>query len=320
MAILDVNNLELYYRTTRGPVKAVDDVSFELNSGETLAMVGESGCGKTSTASAILRVLPRNVQKYEGEVLLDGADVMAYSNEEFRKNVRWKGISVVFQGAMNALSPVIKIGKQVYEPLQIHFDMAKEEAQDKASVSLQQVGLPDYIVDRFAHELSGGMKQRAVIAMALIMHPKVVILDEPTSALDVMTQANIINLLKRMKKEQDLAYIFITHDLALASELADHVAIMYAGKIAEIGTAEQIYRDPKHPYTQLLLRSVPLLRSDRVPESIPGLPPDLINPPQGCRFRPRCPYAFEKCTEQPPLDWDGRRAACWLMEDGGVPA
>lgn len=317
MAILDVNNLQLYYRTSRGPVKAVDDVSFDLEGGHTLALVGESGCGKTSTASAILRVLPRNVHKYEGEVILDGTNVMEYSDEEFRKNVRWKGISVVFQGAMNALSPVMKVGKQVYEPLQIHFDMEKEEALDKATESLGHVGLPDYIVDRYAHELSGGMKQRVVIAMALIMRPKVVILDEPTSALDVMTQANIINLLKRLKKEENLAYIFITHDLALASELADHVAIMYAGKVAEVGPSEQIYTEPKHPYTQLLLSSVPLLRATRTPESIPGRPPDLINPPQGCRFRPRCPYAFEKCTEVPPLDWDGRKAACWLMEKGG---
>ncbi len=319
MAILDVNDLQLYYRTSRGPVKAVDGVSFELNAGKTLALVGESGGGKTSTASAILRVLPRNVHKYEGEVFLDGTNIMEYSDEEFRKNVRWKGVSVVFQGAMNALSPVMKVGKQVYEPLQVHFGMAREEAFDRASEYLQHVGLPDYIMNRFSHELSGGMKQRVVIAMALIMRPKVVVLDEPTSALDVMTQANIINLLKRLKNEENLAYIFITHDLALASELADHVAIMYAGKMVEIGTAEEIYNDPKHPYTQALLNSVPLLRATRVPESIPGLPPDLINPPQGCRFRPRCPYAFEKCTEVPPLVWGDRRAACWLMENGGEP-
>lgn len=317
MGILEVKDLQLYYRTSRGPVKAVDNVSFNLEKGQTLAVVGESGCGKTSMASAILRVLPRNVHRYTGHVILDGTDVMAYGEEEFRKNVRWKGISMVFQGAMNALSPTIKIGKQVYEPLQVHLDVKKEEALDRAQDSLDHVGLPKTIVDMYAHELSGGMKQRVVIAMALILKPQVVILDEPTSALDVMTQANIINLLKQLRKEEGLSYIFISHDLALASELADHVAIMYAGKVAEIGTAEEIYRDPQHPYTQLLLGSVPLLRATRRPETIPGTPPDLVNPPQGCRFRPRCPYAFEKCTEEPPLEWGKRLAACWLLGNGG---
>ena len=317
MAILEVNDLQLYYRTSRGPVKAVDKVSFNLEKGQTLAVVGESGCGKTSMASAVLRILPRNVHRYTGHVFLDGKDVMAYSEEEFRKNVRWKGISMVFQGAMNALSPTMKIGKQVYEPLQVHLDVGKEEALDRAQDSLAHVGLPETILDGYAHELSGGMKQRVVIAMALILRPQVVILDEPTSALDVMTQANIINLLKQLRKEEGLSYIFITHDLALASELADHVAIMYAGKVAEIGTAEEIYRDAQHPYTQLLLGSVPLLRATRTPETIPGTPPDLVNPPQGCRFRPRCPYAFEKCMEEPPLDWGKRLAACWLLGNGG---
>ncbi|MEE9592843.1 MAG: ABC transporter ATP-binding protein [Thermoplasmata archaeon] len=319
MGILEVNDLQLYYRTSRGPVKAVDHISFNLDKGETLAMVGESGCGKTSTASAILRILPRNVHRYTGEVFLDGTDIMAYSDEDFRRNVRWKGISVVFQGAMNALSPTMKVGRQIYEPLQVHMELEKEEALERAQTALAHVGLPEMTGDRYAHELSGGMKQRVVIAMALILRPQVVILDEPTSALDVMTQANIINLLKQLKKEEDLSYIFITHDLALASELADHVAIMYAGRMAEIGTAEEIYRDPQHPYTVLLLGSVPLLRATRQPETIPGAPPDLINPPRGCRFRPRCPYAFEKCIEQPPLDWGKRLAACWLQESGGIP-
>ena len=319
MALLEVRDLFLYYRTSRGPVKAVDAVGWELGEGETLALVGESGCGKTSTASAILRVLPRNVHKLEGNVILDGKNILEYSNEEFRREVRWRRIAMVFQGAMNALNPVMRVGYQVGEPLRVHLDASKEEALTRAREALRSVRLPDYVADRYPHELSGGMKQRVVIAMALIMKPQVVILDEPTSALDVMTQANIINLLKRLKTEARLSYLFITHDLALASELADHVAIMYAGKVVEVGPAEKIYRDPKHPYTQLLLKSVPLLRATRTPESIPGAPPDLINPPKGCRFRPRCPYAFEKCTEEPPLQWGDRRAACWLLGDTGVP-
>ncbi len=317
MTILEAKDVELYFRTSRGPVKAVDGVSFELERGQTLALVGESGCGKSSTAAAVLRILPRNVHKYTGGVFLENKNIMEYPEEVFRKEVRWKGISLVFQGAMNALNPVMRVGRQVSDPLLIHFDMEEEEALSEVNEAFKSVGLPDYVVSRFPHELSGGMKQRVVIASALIMRPKVVILDEPTSALDVMTQANIINLLKRLKRDQNLAYIFITHDLALASELADQVAIMYAGKIVEIGSSEEVYRDAKHPYTQLLISSVPLLRGTEKPKSIPGIPPDLVNPPSGCRFHPRCPYAFEKCTQEPHLSWDGRLAACWLMEKEG---
>lgn len=295
MPILDVQNLRYYYRTRRGPVKAVDDLSFSVDSGKTIAIVGESGCGKTSTATAILRLLPRNVDTYEGHVFLEGMDVMALSNEDFRKQVRWRGISMVFQGAMNALSPTTRCGYQVAEPLVVHFGQEKEEALGAAAVALRSVGLPEYVVDRYPHELSGGMKQRVVIAMALVMRPRVVILDEPTSALDVMTQANIINLLKRLQAEAGLAYVFITHDLGLASELADQVAIMYAGRIAELGMSGKVYPGPKHPYTQKLIQSVPRLRSEEAPDFIPGAPPDLTKPPEGCRFHPRCPYAFKLC-------------------------
>jgi peptide/nickel transport system ATP-binding protein len=293
--VLQVQNLRYYYRTRRGPVKAVDDVSFTIDSGKTIAIVGESGCGKTSTANAILRLLPRNVEEYEGHILLEDQDVMAYSNEDFRQKVRWRGISMVFQGAMNALSPTTRVGLQVAEPLEVHYDLAKEEALATAEEGLKNVGLAEDVARRFPHELSGGMKQRVVIAMALVLKPKVVILDEPTSALDVMTQANIINLLKSLQKDAGLAYIFITHDLGLASELADDVAIMYAGKIVEIGAAPPIYRSPRHPYTQKLIQSVPLLRGEMAPDFIPGAPPDLTSVPEGCRFHPRCPVSFKLC-------------------------
>ncbi|MEE9173357.1 MAG: ABC transporter ATP-binding protein [Thermoplasmata archaeon] len=314
--LLELRDLHLYYRTSRGPVKAVDGVSFELSKGETLALVGESGCGKTSTASALTRVLPRNVHRYDGSVFLNGQDIMALDDETFRKTVRWRQIATVFQGAMNALSPTAPVGKQVAEPLLIHLDAEKGEAYAQAEEALRSVGLPE-VAKRYPHELSGGMKQRVVIATALILRPALVLLDEPTSALDIMTQANIINLLKRLKREEELSYIFITHDLALASELADKVAIMYAGRIAEFGTSEDIYGNPQHPYTQLLLQSVPFLKSTERPISIPGTPPDLVEPPSGCRFRPRCPYAFEKCPEDPPYFGNGSLAACWLLEDGG---
>ncbi len=295
MAILEVRNLHLYYRTLKGAVRAVDDVSFDMERGNTLAIVGESGCGKTSTASAILRLLPRNVERYDGRVLLEGQDIMALNNETFRKDVRWQGISMVFQGAMNALNPTMRVGKQVAEPMLLHSNAEAEEALQEAKKALRSVGLPEYVFRSYPHELSGGMKQRVVIAMALILRPHLVILDEPTSALDVMTQANIMNLLKRLKKEERLSYIFITHDLGLASELADELCIMYAGKAVEIGPSELVYEKPIHPYTEALLKSVPLLRSRREPLSIPGVPPDLVSPPFGCRFHPRCSVAFEEC-------------------------
>jgi len=295
LPILSVRDLFLHYRTRKGVVRAVDGVSFNLEHGQSIALVGESGSGKTSTASAILRMLPRNVAKYEGVVEVDGKNLMELENEEFRTQVRWRLISMVFQGAMNALSPMIRVGYQVAEPLMIHMDAAKDEALAKAEAAMESVGLPRYTVNRFPHELSGGMKQRVVIAMALVMRPSIVILDEPTSALDVMTQANIMNLLKQLKEDEGLSYIFITHDLGLASDLADHVAIMYAGEIDEIGPADHVFVHPKHPYTGRLLASVPRLRSEDAPEFIPGAPPDLTRPPPGCRFHLRCPVAFEKC-------------------------
>ncbi|MDW8062439.1 MAG: ABC transporter ATP-binding protein, partial [Nitrososphaerota archaeon] len=268
--LLKIRNLKLYYRTRRGIVRAVDNVNFDLHRGETLAIVGESGCGKSSTAIAIVRILPRNIDTYEGEIILDGVDIMKMDDERFREEVAWRRISMVFQGAMNALNPVIKIGFQVAEPLIVHGKLSRGEAFDKARELLSLVGLPSFLAERYPHELSGGMKQRVIIAMALALNPEVVILDEPTSALDVITQANIMNLLKRLKREEGLSYIFITHDLALASELADTIIVMYGGKIVEYGTAEQVYLDPKHPYSQKLLASIPTLRTDKKLEFIPG--------------------------------------------------
>jgi len=300
MKVLEVRNLLLYYRTRRGPVRAVDNINFGVDKGKTLALVGESGCGKTSIGISILRVLPRNVHTYKGSILLNGMDIMKLDNERFRKEIRWKKISMVFQGAMNALNPVLTVGDQMIEVLVLH-GMEKREALELAAASLRDVGLPEAILKRYPHELSGGMKQRVVIATALIMKPELVILDEPTSALDLMTQANIMNLLKRLKAEHKLTYIFITHDLPLASELADYVAVMYAGKIVEIGTAEQIFLSPKHPYTTLLMDSVPTLRYDKEKlKYIPGVVPSLIEPPPGCRFHPRCPFRKDVCSKEEP--------------------
>ncbi len=314
MALLKVDDLVMYYRTRKGTVKAVDHVSFEIEKGETLAIVGESGCGKSSLSRAIIRLLPRNVEVYEGKVFLNGTNIMELSEEQFRKEVRWRKISMVFQGALNALNPVLKVGEQVAEPLVIHMGMDKKEALREARKMIKQVGIAEAFVDRYPFELSGGMRQRIVIAMALITDPDLVILDEPTSALDVITQANVMNLLKRLKKERDLTYIFITHDIALASELADKMATMYAGQIIELADSESYFDKPLHPYTQKLLGSVPTLREDKEISSIPGTPPNLLNPPAGCRFRPRCDKAMEICEEEPPMfSLDrGHRVKCWL--------
>ncbi len=295
MPVLDVRNLTLWYRTRKGPVRAVDDITFALDAGQTIAFVGESGSGKTSTANAILRLLPKNVERYEGVVEFDGRDVMELDTEDFRKQVRWRGISMVFQGAMNALNPTVRVGAQVAEPLIVHYEVSRDEAMEQSVEVMRKVGLAADVARRFPHELSGGMKQRVVIAMALILKPKIVILDEPTSALDVMTQTAIINLLKELKNTERLSYIFITHDLGLASELADIVGIVYAGQFVEVGPADGVFVHPKHPYTEKLLASVPRLRSETSPEFIPGAPPDLTAPPPACRFHVRCPLSFEKC-------------------------
>ena len=318
MPLLSVRDLRLYYRVERGLVKAVDGISFDVEYGEALGIVGESGCGKTSMAIAIIKALPANIGRYEGEVVIDGLNVVELDEDEVRRRVRWRLISMVFQGAMNTLNPVLKVGFQVAEPLMVNAGMSRDEAYRIAVDKLRLVGLPEDVFDRYPHELSGGMKQRVVIATALVMNPKLVILDEPTSALDVSVQAQIMNLLKRLKRELKLSMIFITHDIALASDLCDRIAVMYAGQIVELGTAEQILLDPKHPYTQKLLTSIPRLRSDKPPDFIPGAPPDLVSPPTGCRFHPRCPHARVRCLAEDPPDLrldDGRFIKCWIYGD-----
>ncbi len=315
MAMLEVENLRLYYATRKGVVKAVDRVSFTLEKGETLAIVGESGCGKSSMAKAIARLLPRNVHTYDGVIRLDGKNIMEMSDEEYRREVRWRQISMVFQGAQNALNPVLKVGFQIAEPLMIHEGVPKEEALARARKALRMVGVHESFADRYPFELSGGMRQRAVIAMALITNPKLVILDEPTSALDVITQANIMNLLKKIKREYQLSFIFITHDIALSSELADRVAVMYAGQIVEFTDADEFYTNPKHPYSEKLMASVPTLRSEKKLEFIPGAPPSLLTPPPGCRFHPRCDKAMPKCREEEPPEVEVKErhyVKCWL--------
>ncbi len=312
--LLRVENLVMHFATLRGPVQAVDGVDFELGVNRAVVILGESGCGKSSLAKAILCLLPRNIAKYSGRIYLHDRDVMQLSDEEFRQNIRWVEMSLVPQAAMNALNPVIRVGDQVAEPAMIHMGMSKAEALESARTMFQRVGVAEDFLTRYPFELSGGMRQRVALAMALVTLPSLVILDEPTSALDLLTQANIFNTLKRIKKELGTSFILITHDIATSSELADDVAVMYAGQIVETGEAKDFFPDPLHPYSKMLMASVPRLRADQDPQFITGQPPSLISPPTGCRFAERCPSRFEKCSEEPPVfERDGRKVRCWLF-------
>ncbi|QYK50999.1 MAG: ABC transporter ATP-binding protein [Anaerolineales bacterium] len=315
--LLKVEDLTLSFRTAKGTVQAVDKVQFEMPSNQAVVVIGESGCGKTSFAKALLRLLPRNIEEYSGRVYLDGQDTMALDDETYRQDIRWAKISMVPQAAMNSLNPVLRVGEQVAEPLIVHYGMTPSEALEKAKEMFRKVGVPVDFLDRYAFELSGGMRQRVAIAMALVTNPKLITLDEPTSALDLLTQANIMNLLKRVKKETDASFILITHDIATSSELADRVVVMYAGQIVEDADSARFFTQPLHPYSQKLMASVPRLRETVEPEFITGQPPSLINPPTGCRFAERCPKRFDKCTQDPPLfEVEGRKVKCWLYEPG----
>ncbi|MGQ9710632.1 MAG: ABC transporter ATP-binding protein [Anaerolineae bacterium] len=311
--VLQVEDLILYFVTTQGVVQAVDKVSLSIPHNQAIVVLGESGCGKSSLARAILRLLPRNVYRYSGKVYLDGRDVMELDEENFAREVRWVGISMVPQAAMNALNPVLKVGDQVAEPAILHLGVSKEEAWDMARKMFEYVGVPEGFLQRYPFELSGGMRQRVAIAMALITMPSLVILDEPTSALDVLTQASIMNVLKQIKQEMPVSYMLITHDIATSSDLVEHVAVMYAGQIVEVSTADIFFKHPLHPYSRKLLAAVPRLYEKQALESIPGRPPSLLNPPPGCRFADRCPSRFDRCNQDPPtLMVDGHLVKCWL--------
>jgi peptide/nickel transport system ATP-binding protein len=314
--LLQVEELRLHYRTTQGVVQAVDGVTFSLAPRQALAVLGESGCGKSSLARAILRLLPRNVEVYDGCVRVNGLDVMPLDEEQFRRDVRWSKISIVMQAAMNALNPVLRVADQVLEPLLVHQGQQRDVALARVRDVFQMVGVPLDFMGRYAFELSGGMRQRVILAMALILKPPLVLLDEPTSALDVLTQANIMNVLKRLKRDTNTSFILITHDIATSSELADQVAVMYAGQLVEISDAGRFFREPLHPYSQKLMASVPRLRDDTKLEYIPGRPPSLIDLPRGCRFAPRCLQRFARCDQDPPMirTEDGRQVRCWLYE------
>jgi len=314
--LLNIKDLHLYFKTEIGDVQAVDGVNLRLHKNEAIVVLGESGCGKTSFMKAVMRLLPRNLARYDGVVELDGIDIMQYDDEEYRRKVRWMQMSMVPQAAMTSLNPVLKVGDQVAEPMIILEGVKKAEAYERAAEMFKNVGVPVDFLKRYAFELSGGMRQRVAIAMSLVTKPKMVFLDEPTSALDVLTQANIFNLLKHIKAETQISFILITHDIATSSELADRVAVMYAGHIVELSDADLFFEEPLHPYSKKLMASVPRLHGTEDLEFIVGKPPSLIHLGEGCRFRDRCEFAHDRCEKNPPVvNVNQHQVKCWLYVD-----
>ncbi len=311
--LLKIENLITLFHTRRGVVRAVDNVSLSLEKGDFISVVGESGCGKSTLAYSIIRLIDPPGEIAGGRILFDGKDLLSLSEEEMRRVRGWE-IGMVFQDPMTSLDPLEKIGDQIAETLMEHTDVTKKEAWQIAREMLEKVGLPGDRVNSYPHQLSGGQRQRVVIAMAVSLNPKLLIADEPTTALDVIVQEKIMDLLNEMRKE-GRAIILITHDFALAAERSDRIAVMYAGWIVELGDAEKLTKEPLHPYTMGLIESVPDVWVDKKIKPLPGFPPDLVNPPEGCRFRPRCPLASDKCKSEPPLiEVNGRLVKCWLYE------
>jgi peptide/nickel transport system ATP-binding protein len=302
MDLLEVQDLTTYYSTQRGPVHAVEDISFKLNEGKALGLAGESGCGKTTAALSLLRILPYNGKILKGKIMFHGKDLVQLTEDEMRNEIRWKGISLIFQGAMNALNPVYTIEDQVVEAIKTHeTHVTKKEAKKRVAQLFELVGLDPSRTRNYAHEFSGGMRQRAMIAMALACNPKILIADEPGTALDVIVQAQVLKLMSELRKRLNLAIIMISHDLSIISETCDDLAIMYAGKIAELGDVISMFKKPLHPYTQGLIEAFPNIKEEkRKMYSIPGSPPNLLKPPPACRFHPRCRYAMEICRKEDP--------------------
>jgi len=301
LPLLEVRELKTYYFTLRGPVKAVDGVSFDVEKGETVGLAGESGCGKTTTALSIIKLIPPPGKIIGGKIIFEGKDLVTMKDSDIRR-IRWKGIAMIFQGAMNALNPVFKVGDQIAEAILAHEkNVSEKEAWERAEKLLEMVGIDPSRAQDYPHEFSGGMRQRAMIAMALACNPKLLIADEPATALDVIVQAQVLEVMRNLKTRLNLSMILITHDLSIIAEMCDRVAIMYAGKIVEYGSARDIFKNPQHPYTKGLIGAFPSIRGPKKSlQSIPGSPPNLLNPPPGCRFHPRCPQAMPICRKEEP--------------------
>ena len=321
--LLEVKDLKTYFYTEDGVVPAVDGVDFELKPGQTLGIVGESGCGKSVTSLSILRLVPNPPGRIvEGEILFEGKDLVQATESEMQ-HIRGNDIAMIFQEPMTSLNPVFTIGKQIMEAIMLHQNLDKNKAREKCIEMLKLVGIPraEQAIDEYPHQFSGGMRQRAMIAMALSCNPKLLIADEPTTALDVTIQAQIIELMKGLKDKLNTAIILITHDLGVVAEMCEHVIVMYAGKVVEEADIMELYTDPKHPYTVGLMKSKPSLddNRDRL-EVIPGAVPNPLDMPEGCTFHPRCPHAMDICREKQPHlinNEEGRKVRCWLYEKEG---
>ena len=320
--LLEVKGLKVSFATEDGIVRAVDGVDFELDRGSVFGIVGESGSGKSVTAMTILGLTRDKNTRFEGEVVYKGQNLLALPESRLR-DVRGNEIAMIFQDPMTSLNPVYNVGDQIVEAIVTHENISKSAAKRRAVELLRQVGIPnaEQRVDDYPHQFSGGMPQRAMIAMALSCNPDILIADEPTTALDVTIQAQVVELINRLKSERDSAIIFITHDHGVIAEIADEILVMYAGRVVEQGAKRDLFYDPQMPYTWGLLGSIPRLDRPRVERlhTIKGMPPSLINAPEGCKFRPRCPHAFEKCQEEPGLDQRveerGHLDRCWLSVD-----
>lgn len=320
-ALLSVRHLTVEYTSEGEVIHAVNDVSFELEKGKTIGLVGETGAGKTSIAKAILRILPEPPARVKsGEIWFEGRELLGLKEEEMRK-IRGKNISMIFQDPMTALNPIMRIGEQIAEVIRLHEKCGKAQSVQKAKEMLEMVGIPGERYYEYPHQFSGGMKQRVVIAMALACNPRFLIADEPTTALDVTIQAQVLELMKKLKAQYQTAMVMITHDLGIVAEICDYVAIMYAGEVVEYGTREHIFNSTAHPYTKGLFACIPDIfteQNELVP--INGLTPDPTDLPQGCRFNPRCPYATERCRQEHPENVEiepGHFVACHLINGGG---
>ena len=319
--LLEIKDLSVFFHTPEGIVRAVEDVSFDLAPGETLGLVGESGCGKSVTSLSILGLIPAPPGQIRSKgINFENRNVMGLDPENLRR-IRGNDIAMIFQEPMTSLNPVLPIGRQVAEPLMIHKHLPRSQALQEAAAWLDRVKIPaaKKRLNDYPHQLSGGMRQRVMIAMAMVCRPKLLIADEPTTALDVSIQAQIIALLKRLCKEHDTAVILITHDMGVIAEISDRVAVMYAGKLVEVGKVRDVVKNPKHPYSQGLMGSIPSLhhKSDELVQ-IEGTMPRLTEIPAGCAFHPRCPHCFDRCRSQRPnlLNTEPTKAACWLYSEG----
>lgn len=319
MALLSVENLVTRYSTEMGDVKAVDDISFKVRQGEIFGLAGESGCGKSTAMLSVINLLPSNGRIVSGSIKFHEYDLATIGKEALRDEIWWNRVSIVFQAAMNALNPVLSVGSQIVEPIMLHDTVTKKEAEERVKELFELVGIDSMRINDYPHEFSGGMRQRAMIAMALACNPELIILDEPTTALDVIVQGEVLELIKDLQGRLNLSVLMVTHDLSVIAETCDMTGIMYAGKLVESADTRTIFKEPRHPYTQGLIGAFLSLTGEwkRV-EGIPGNPPNLLNPPPGCKFNPRCPYAKERCLQEEPKSveiGEGHSVACHFVDE-----